>query len=244
MQLHPREQFTIVRQIEDHTDSNTYYVQAVVRNAKTDAVIDTVNLVARGGQRYSQNWLVPVDGSGQGFYISILTTVYEDSGHTSKSALYGEKIDIYLVQERMNVNFSGGGGGSDIDYKKVRKIIQEELEKLPPYPETPKTITKTEIVTKEIVKEVKVPHIVEKVVVKEVNVPQIVEKIKEVDRVVEVESSVDLNPIQKQLKSLLDKVEVVISSNKEYSDVKGILIAAGKIAKNEKRVDSRIKKFL
>lgn len=129
MQLHPREQFTVVRQIEDHTDTATYYVRAVIRNAKTDAIIQVsgnnyLNLTDRGSQRFSANWLVPADASGQGFYVSILTSVYTDSGYTTKSQNYGDKIDVYLIQDRLNANL-GMGGGSDIDYKKIRKLIEE-----------------------------------------------------------------------------------------------------------------------
>lgn len=160
MQLNPRETFTIVRQIEDHTDQATYYVRAVIRNAKTDAIIQVdgnnyVNLTDQGSQRFTKNWLVPADASGQGFYISILTSVYTDSGYTTKSENYGDKIETYLVQDRVNANLGGlgGGGGSDIDYKKIRKIVDEvvkqrlkedidmpempEFPEIPPFPEFP-----------------------------------------------------------------------------------------------------------
>lgn len=149
MQLHPREQFSIVRQIEDWTDSATYYVRAVIRNAKTDAVITVngnnyLNLTDRTGQRFSANWLVPADPSGQGFWISILTSVYTDSGYTTKSQNYGDKMETYLVQDRTNPNLGGVGGGSDIDYKRVRKIVDEvvkehigkiEIPEIPKMPE-------------------------------------------------------------------------------------------------------------
>lgn len=154
MQLHPLEQFSIVRQIEDHTDVATYYVRAVIRNAKTDAIIQVngnnyLNLTDRGGQRFSQNWLVPADPSGQGFYVSILTSVYTDSGYTTKSQNYGDKMETYLVQDRINANLGGlgGGGGADIDYTKIRKIVDEvvkqrleediEMPEMPEMPEIP-----------------------------------------------------------------------------------------------------------
>lgn len=129
MQLSPRTQFSIVRQIEDHTDSATYYVRAVIRNAQTDVLLDTINLTDRGSQRFSKNWLVPADPSGSGFYISILTSVYTNSGYTTKSQNYADKMETYLVQERYNPNIHMGavGGGSDINYDKVRKIIEDVL---------------------------------------------------------------------------------------------------------------------
>lgn len=167
MQLHPRENFTIVRQIEDHTDSATYYVRAVIRNAKTDAIIQVngnnyLNLTDKGSQRFSANWLVPADASGQGFWITILTSVYTDSGYTTKSQNYGDKMETYLVQDRMNPNLGGyGGGGADIDYKKIRKIVDKVVsERL-----------KEDIEMPEIPKVIKVEIEKEKVVVPVVNVP-------------------------------------------------------------------------
>lgn len=135
--LQPQAPFTVVRQIADHTDSTTYYVQAVVRNAYTDEILETVQLTDRGGQRFSKNWQVPADASGQGFYISIVTSVYTDSGYTTKSPSYGDEENTYLVQERVLVGRGGGGGG--IDGPTVRRIVREELDKLPK-PEKPKTV--------------------------------------------------------------------------------------------------------
>ena len=129
MQLHPREYFTIARGLEDHTDSTTYYVRAVIRNARTDALIDTVNLEDKGdGHRFSKEWQVPADTSGAGFYLLITTSVYTDSGYTTKSSLYGDKYDTYLVHERKTTS---GGGYVDIDYRKIQKMIQDEIAKLP-----------------------------------------------------------------------------------------------------------------
>lgn len=126
MQLRPREYFTIARGIEDHQDNAAYYVRAVVRNGRTDALIETVDLTNQGdNHRYSYPWQVPADPQGEGFYIIITTSVYTDSGYTSKSELYGDKYDTYLVQERMNPLLGMGGGGADVDYKKVRKIVEE-----------------------------------------------------------------------------------------------------------------------
>jgi hypothetical protein len=130
MQLRPQEHFTIVRQLEDHTDTGTYYVRAVIRNARTDALIDTINLSDKGNRRFTGDWQVTPDVSGEGFYISILTTVYTDSGYTTKSENYGEKIDTYLVQDRMNPNLGMGGGGADVDYKKIQKMIDNAVESI------------------------------------------------------------------------------------------------------------------
>lgn len=132
MQLRPREIFTIVRGLEDHEDTNTYYVRAVVRNARTDEIIDTLDLEDRGdGHRFAIEWRVPADPANYGFYIIITTSVYTDAAYTTKS-LYQDRFETYLIAERPNptLAFGGGGGGDDIDYKKIRKIISEELIKI------------------------------------------------------------------------------------------------------------------
>ena len=200
MQLNPRENFTIVRQIEDHTDSNQYYVRAVIRNAKSDAIIqvggnDYLNLTDRGNQRFSASWLVPNDVSGQGFYISILTSVYTDLGYTTKSQNYGDKIDVYLVQDRFNQNLGGTGGGSDIDYKRIRKIVKEVVSEI----EIPEPLEQKVVeVTKEVIKEIKVPEVVTvtKEIIKEVKIPE----------VIKVESLADFSPMIKKMDEITAEV--------------------------------------
>src|SRR5258707_3851150 len=101
MQLEPLEDFTIARGLEDHTDSTTYYVRAVVRDAKTDALLATVNLTDQGdAHRFSKKWQIPADQTGQGYYLLITTSVYTDSGYTTKSSNYGDKDETYLVMRR------------------------------------------------------------------------------------------------------------------------------------------------
>lgn len=135
IQLHPKETFTIVRQIEDHTDSGTYYVQAVIRNSKTDALLATVNLDNKGNRRFTKSYIVPADPSGEGMWISILTSVYTDSGYTTKSQSYADKMESYLVQARpvFNPNYPIPTG-QDIDYKKIRTIIESVVNQNKPEP--------------------------------------------------------------------------------------------------------------
>jgi len=130
MQLRPTELFTIARQLDDPLDTDTYFVQAYVRKAIDDTLLDTVNLTDKTDQRFRGDWEVPADGGGEGFYVTVTTKVFTDSGYTSESDIYGREEREYLVQDRMNPNLGGSGGGSDVDYKKVRKIIKEELEKI------------------------------------------------------------------------------------------------------------------
>lgn len=129
MVLQPQNNFTVVRQISDHTDTGTYYVRAVIRNAYTDAIITTLDLEDKTGQRFKKDWQVSADPSGQGFYISIVTSVYTDSGYTTKSPSYGDEESTYLVQDRLAS--MGRGGGTGIDAYTVRKIVSEEIAKIP-----------------------------------------------------------------------------------------------------------------
>lgn len=127
-QLQPTEKFTLFRGIEDPADTGTYYVQAVIRNALTRVVLDTIQLTDNLDHTFSKEWDVPADVSGAGFYITIQYSVYIDSGYTTKSDVYGEKFEEHLVQTRYNFNLGGGGGG--VDYKKIRQIIKEEIDKI------------------------------------------------------------------------------------------------------------------
>jgi len=108
---------------------STYYVQAVVRDSVSDEIIDTINLTDRGNGRFTKVWEVPADISGLGFYIDITTSVYTDSGYSTKADTYGDEVDSYLVFDRI-VNRGGGSGGSDVDYKKIEKILVQTVKPL------------------------------------------------------------------------------------------------------------------
>lgn len=124
MQLQPTEQFTISRQLADPDDADTNFVQAVVRNAKTDAVLKTVELSNKGSQRFTGIYEIPGDVSGQGFYITITTLVYADSGYSTRNFNYNAEQNTYLVQDRPNRLTGGGSGGEDVDYKKIKAIVE------------------------------------------------------------------------------------------------------------------------
>lgn len=126
MQLQPQEYFTVVRQLHDWNDTDTNYVQAVIRNARTDELLATLELNDKGSRRFSKEWQVKADTSGLGYYITITTSVFTDSDYTTKNANYGDEMNTYLVDERKRIQ--GGGGGSDIDYKKIAQIVKENNE--------------------------------------------------------------------------------------------------------------------
>lgn len=137
LQLQPQRTFTVVRQLANHQDSSTYYVQAVIRDAYSDAILATVQLADKGGQRFKYDWKVPADRSGEGFYVSIVTSVYDDSGYTTKSGNYGDEENTYLVIDHLGARRGGfqlgsfGLAGGGIDARTTRRIIREELDTLP-----------------------------------------------------------------------------------------------------------------
>lgn len=129
--LKPHTIFPIVRGIPDHTDSGTYYIRAVIRKAVDNTVIATVNLVDKGGRYFVYNWEVPADVSGEGFYISIVTSVYTDSGYTTKADMYADEFYTYLVAERPSaMQLLGAGGGSDISYKRIEDIVSKSIKNI------------------------------------------------------------------------------------------------------------------
>ncbi len=137
--LRPQQNFTVVRQIANHLDTATYYVRAVIRNAYTDEILETLNLTDKGGQRFKGDWRVAADPSGQGFYVSIVTSVYTDSGYTTKSENYGDEENTHLVSQNFGAAATGGGGGigrgaGTLDAYTIRRILREEIEKMKPEP--------------------------------------------------------------------------------------------------------------
>lgn len=136
--IQPQADFPITRQLTNHLDAGTYYVRAVIRDAD-DSLIERVNLTDQGEQRFSKKWHSVADGTGQGRYVSIVTSVYTDSGYTTKSENYGDEENTYLVFDRVLPTLRVGAGGG-VDSRTVRRIIQEELENLPK-PEKPEPVT-------------------------------------------------------------------------------------------------------
>ena len=128
--VRPNELLPIWRHIDDPYDNNTYYVRAVIKNAVTLATLDTVTLTDNADHSFSSNWRTPADAVGLGLYIVITTTIYTDSGYTTKSEMYKEEAITYKI-EINKAHFGGGGGGGDVSYKKIREIVQEEIKSLP-----------------------------------------------------------------------------------------------------------------
>lgn len=131
-QITPAKVLPITKQIQDTLNGGTFYVRAIIKIANTRETIDTVNLTDAGSGYFYYNWTVPYYQDET--YVDILVTTYDDSGYTTINGIYGtEKFQYVIRDPRATV---GGGFGMEIDYKKVRQIIKEELEMIPrPTPE-------------------------------------------------------------------------------------------------------------
>lgn len=132
--IQPREYFPISRMLPDPNDSATYYLRAVVRNATSGVTLSTVNLLTQGNHIYANSYQAPADSSGRGLFITITTTVYTDSGYTTKSAIHAEESDTFVVYDRFNFAqiisniVNSLQTGNDVDYKKIKKIFREVLD--------------------------------------------------------------------------------------------------------------------
>ena len=205
MQLSPREYFTVARQIEDPLDTATYYVRAEIRNARTDALIATLDLTDRGSRRFGKEWQVPADPSGRGFYITVVTKVYTDSGYTTVSEQYGEKLNEYLVQDRFNkaTDTSWASTGADVDYKRIKKIVDEAVAKID-VPEG-QTVDLSPLKRafdegmREIVKDVRAIKIPEPRIEKET-----------------VHTPVDLSPLEKRISNAVEEIKKSIPEREEH----------------------------
>lgn len=123
MILRPQRNFTVVRQIGNHTDTSTYYVRAVIRDAYTDVILATLNLTDQGSQRFTKNWQVAADPSGMGREISIVTSVYSNSGYTTKSENYGDEENSHMIED----NLPMGRGGGGIDARTLRRVLEDVI---------------------------------------------------------------------------------------------------------------------
>jgi len=129
MRCAPQSIYTIGRHIPDPSDLNTYYVRAYVFDARTFTLLETLNLEDKGNGTHTKEYRLPSDPSGSGRQLLVKTTVFTDSGFTTKSPLYAEELDTELLV--ITETKTGGGGGSgystDIDYTKISKLVNEAL---------------------------------------------------------------------------------------------------------------------
>lgn len=228
MILRPQRNFTVVRQLANHLDASTYYVRAVIRDSYTDEILATLNLDDKGGQRFTKSWLVAPDPSGLGRDISIVSSVYTDSGYTTKSENYGDEENGYLIEAN---NLIGRGGGSGIDAYTVRKIVKEELEKVIKEPEKvvfdydrilqaiPQPTIQEPVDLSPVLKAIKnkkidLEPVIQKIEENKVDIAPVLETLKEMNEEVEEEDDEEkedtIEPVLKALADILKKMPEII----------------------------------
>ena len=220
-QLSPNESFVINRILKDHTDTDTHYVQAVVYDSTTRAVLSTLNLTDNGNRWFSKAFKVPYgDAFSIGRHILIITSVYDDAAYTTKSPNYAEESEEHLIQQRWSPTLSGAGSGG-IDYREIAKVLAEVLNKQPSV-ELP---VQKEFPIKELLSGV------EKMV-KQIPLPKEPNKPKEIDfsslesgleKVVKKIESIptpklDLSPVIGELKNLVNSIKELTAENKNYTE--------------------------
>ncbi len=129
-QLISQQPYTLSYFITDPNDNNTYYVRAVVYDATTGEILDTQNLTRQttNTHLFSKRAQAPGDSSGHGRKIVVIATAYDDSGYTTKSSIYQEQSENYIVTKPNNVALGGGGFG--IDYNVVKDIVSGEVDRI------------------------------------------------------------------------------------------------------------------
>lgn len=129
--LIPSQIFTLVYQLGNPGDVNTYFVQAIVRYAQTGAIISTINLVNQGNQRFTGTFTVPADVSGNGYYLDITYTVYTDAMYSVLSQMYPiqNAVGQVLQQITPGIGFGGGDGISEVELRRIFELYMGKSEK-------------------------------------------------------------------------------------------------------------------
>ena len=130
----PRQYLPITGYISNPADTNTYYLKAYIYKhvgINAPALIETVSLVDRGEGIFSYAYQTPADVSGEGYFLSVFVKTFTDEACTTESFRYERTEYKYKVIERV----LHLGGGADIDYKRIKKMIKEEVKVLGKYPE-------------------------------------------------------------------------------------------------------------
>ncbi len=217
--INPGEYYPILRLLTDPlyvSPSGTFYVQATIKRIsdETTITLDTVNLADEGGGRtFKYRYQVPVDTSGQGYYISITTKVYTDVAYTIQDAVYQEESQTLLVQQRWNVSLGGGGGGADVDYKRIKKMIDEAIANIV-FPEMPKfphiKIPKPDLSGIEEIK-TKIDALPRS---EKLDLTPVLKTIKAIPQ----PEAIDLSPITEKIDGLLPKYEESLIASKKVVD--------------------------
>jgi len=136
-EIRPAKYLRLVWQNNDPSDlSTTYYVQSVIRRSDTGATLETVNLDAGTGGRYTGRYLIP--NLPADTTIDTTITIYTDSGYTTRSQIKAVENREYIIRNERKPAGVVMGNVSGANPFEIRKIIKEELNKLklPEYKET------------------------------------------------------------------------------------------------------------
>lgn len=196
--LNPAETFTINRILRDHTDTTTYYVQAKVYDSTTRALIDTKSLTDNGSRWFSAAYRAPYDNTfNAGRRILIVTSVYTDSGYTTKSSNHGDEPEEYLIQQRWSQSMTFGGGGGSVDETVLKRIIKEAIDGIK-FPEQKEVI----------IPKVDIPVAVDITPVLNEAVSKIVSKIDSIN--LPEPEKVDLSPVLASIKEVSKQLVVTV----------------------------------
>ncbi len=153
MLIAPLKSFLVERFLNNPSDSGTYYCRAIITNSLTGAVLATLNLNDNGGKYFSYPWTTPADLSGTGLQITISITVYDDSGYSTESVVYGTDKKGYIVRDLAGSRAFGGYAGQGtrtekiekIDYKKIKVLLLEAIKEGVEFPDFPKSYDDSEL---------------------------------------------------------------------------------------------------
>ena len=190
--LQPGDQFPLVYQVPDPADTTTYYVRAVIKDKNGTVQVggnSFLNLASEGSGRWSAIWTVP---AGESRYVDVTYNIYTDSGYTTASESYEKEVEKYVIRSQQRF---GGGGGISLD--EVRKIVREEIAKIPKveFPAFPK--------------------------IKEVDLSPVLSKIDAID--IPKPEKTDLSPILTQLNALGEAIRAIPTDTTPETDLTHVL---------------------
>lgn len=138
MIIAPLKQWLIPYSINNPSDTNVYYVRAVISEAISGRVLITLNLKNDGTNFWSALWNTPADSSGTGYQIIVKTTVYIDSAYTQVSLVYGTQTDDHIIKDIAGLRVPTAAVGGGVDYRKIEEMIKKHILNIP----SPKEVEK------------------------------------------------------------------------------------------------------
>lgn len=154
MRYSPQQQIPVSYTVSIPTDSNSYFVQAILRDTQSSTILQTLDLVQNSSYslRYEGIFNGVPDASGLGRAVDITITVYTDSGYTTPSPNYQVLNVACEVIQPWLPTLGSGGAGVVIDWDRIEKMIvkhkvegskltsediaQTLLARMPEYPQT------------------------------------------------------------------------------------------------------------